>query len=124
MQPLTFGGDCPPYRLQTSLPPWWIPLVPERIGKTGQMRLRRARLGASDAMDLATSGPKSRLMDSTRAVMFDEAAVPASGVRMERHWQVARAYDGRVVLWQSWNRTFGASDRASGLVFDAIARKW
>lgn len=113
-----------PYRLQTPVPPWWIPLVPERIGDAAQMRLRRARLGAWEAMDPARTGPKSRLMDPTRAVTINEAAVPASGTTVERHWQLARAYDGQVVLWQSWHRKFGATDRASGLAYDAIARKW
>ncbi|WP_321366309.1 hypothetical protein [uncultured Celeribacter sp.] len=63
-------------------------------------------------------------MDASRPVTLDEAALPASGLRVSRHWQVARGYDGRLVLWQSWRRDFGARDRASGLAFDTIARRW
>jgi hypothetical protein len=113
-----------PYRLQSSVPPWWIPLVPERVGKGGEVHLRRARLGAWETMPRETTGPKSRLMDPTRSVTLAEAALPASGLRITRHWQLARGYDGRLVLWQSWRRTAGAEDRASGLVYDAIDRKW
>lgn len=123
--PPASGDDATwPYRLQSQVPPWWIPLIPERLSGGAEMRLRRARLGAWDTMDPSRTGPKSRLMDPTRAVTIDEAAVPVSGARMERHWQLARGYDGRVILWQSWKRSFGATDRASGLVYDAIDRKW
>lgn len=117
--------DAPwPYKLQTAVPPWWVPLVPERINDAGQMRLRRGRLGIWETMDPSVCGPKSRLMDPSKPVRLDEASVPASGVRMSRHWQVARGYDGRVILWQSWNRVFGASERPSDLSFDKIARRW
>lgn len=81
-------------------------------------------MGIWATMDPATTGPKSRLMDPSQPVVIDEAALPASGVRMSRHWQVARGYDGRVILWQSWKRDFGAIERASGLSFDTIARRW
>jgi hypothetical protein len=113
-----------PYRLQTHVPPWWIPLVPERIGQTAATRLRRARMGIWETLDQAVAGPRSRLMDPDRAVVLAEHAVPASGVRISRHWQVARGYDGRPILWQSWLRQAGAEDRVSGLRFDMIDRNW
>lgn len=123
--PASESDEAPwPYRLQSSVPPWWIPLVPERIGKGGEVHLRRARLGAWETMPPEMTGPKSRLMDPTRPVTLAEAALPASGLRVTRHWQLARGYDGRLVLWQSWRRTSGAEDRASGLLYDAIDRKW
>lgn len=51
-------GQAWPYRLQSPVPPWWIPLVPERIGEGAEVRLRRARLGAWETMRLKPSGRK------------------------------------------------------------------
>lgn len=112
-----------PYRVQTAVPPWWIPLIPERTGGA-EVHLRRARMSAWEVLPPELTGPFSALMDRTRAVTVAEHAVPASGVRISRHWQVARAYDGRPVLWQSWRRKFGAEEKASGLRFDLIDRGW
>ena len=113
-----------PYKLQSAVPPWWIPLVPERIGKGAEIQLRRARLGAWDVLPPNKAGPKSMLLDPTRPVTFAEAALPASSLRITRHWQIARGYDGKPILWQSWHRRNGAEDRASGLEYDAIRKKW
>ncbi|MCB5200481.1 hypothetical protein LGQ03_14625 [Loktanella sp. TSTF-M6] len=123
-EPVLEDDSAWPYRLQTAVPPWWIPLVPERIDKTDQIQLRRARLGVWETMDPAKTGPKSRIMDPTKAVILAEHAVPKAGLQLIRHWQIARGYDGQVVLWQSWSRSFGAKERASGLKFDTIDRKW
>lgn len=113
-----------PYKLQTAVPPWWIPLVPERIGRSAATQLRRARLGIWETLDTDVAGPRSRLMASDRAVTMAEHTVPKSGVRISRHWQVARSHDGKPILWQSWRRQTGADDRLSGLQFDMIDRKW
>ncbi|ARE84317.1 hypothetical protein ROSMUCSMR3_02850 [Roseovarius mucosus] len=37
-----------------------------------------------------------------------EHALPVSGLELTRHWQLARADDGQIVLWQSWRRRTGA----------------
>ncbi len=50
------------YRLQSPVPPWWIPLVPERTGQGADMRLRRARMGSWDELDPAVVGAKGRLV--------------------------------------------------------------
>lgn len=113
-----------PYKVQTDVPPWWIPLVPERIGTGAEMHLRRARMGVWETLPADQVGPKSRAMDTTRPVTLAEHALPVSGLELTRHWQLARAYDGQIVLWQSWRRRTGAKARPSGLQFDAIARKW
>jgi len=117
-------GDAWPYRVQTDVPPWWIPLVPERVAKGGQIHLRRARMGVWETLPPDQAGPKSRAMDPTRPVTLAEHALPVSGLELTRHWQLGRAYDGKLVLWQSWRRRTGAVARPSGLQFDAIARKW
>jgi len=121
----TLENDVPwPYKLQMDVPPWWIPLIPERIGKGAEIRLRRARMDIWNTLPPDQAGPKSRAMDPTRPVTLAEHALPAAGLELTRHWQVGRAYDGQVLLWQSWRRRFGAKGRGSGLQFDAIARKW
>jgi hypothetical protein len=120
-----FTGEGEPpwrYRLQTPVPPWWIPLVPERTGKGADTRLRRARMGSWDELDPAVVGAKGRLIGMDRALRLYEEEVPRGGVSVTRRWERARGSDGRVHLWMARRKRPGRGDRASGLKFDVIQR--
>src|SRR5262249_53720614 len=66
--PARYGEQSWRYRLETTTPPWWIPLVAERISATSeQVRLRRARMQAWDLVDAGAAraqiGPQSVILD-------------------------------------------------------------
>jgi hypothetical protein len=116
-------GDLPwRYRLQSPVPPWWIPLVPERTGVGADMRLRRARMGSWEELDPAMAGAKGRLVGMARPLRLYEEEVPRGGVSVTRRWERARGPDGRVHVWMARRKRPGRGDRASGLAFDAIQR--
>ncbi len=111
------------YRLQTAVPPWWIPLVPESVDGSAAIRLRRARMQSWDEIAPALAGAKGRLLGVARPLRIPEEEVPRGGVQVVRQWQRARAADGRAVLWMARRKRPGRGDRGSGLRFDAIRRE-
>lgn len=110
------------YRLQTAVPPWWIPFVPERTGRGADVRLRRARLQGWAGLPADLVGAKGRLIGVRRALRLFEEEVPDGGIQVTRAWQRARGADGRVYLWVARRKRPGRGDRGSGLEFDVIDR--
>jgi hypothetical protein len=111
------------YRLQTPVPPWWIPLIPERISESGpEVMLRRSRMQSWSELDPALVGAKGRLVGVARALRIYEEEVPRGGIQVTRAWQRARASDGTVHLWMARKKRPGRGDRGSGLEFDVIER--
>ena len=121
------------YRLEATAPPWWVPLVAERIdpGAVGgeaaaQVRLRRARMQAWALLadgDLRDHiGARSVFLDPRRPRWLAEARVPASGLRVERGWQLARWHDGSLHTWLRHRVTPGRGEAASGVRWDLLDR--
>ncbi len=111
------------YRLQTSVPPYWIPLLPERVApELPEIRLRRARLLAWEELDRGIAGAKGRILAPERALRLHEEEIPSSGVQVTRGWQLARGVDGRPYLWMARRKRPGRGERGSGLQFDTLAR--
>ncbi|MCA9552350.1 MAG: hypothetical protein KC933_20110, partial [Myxococcales bacterium] len=114
-------GDAWAHRLESPVPPHWIPLVPERPNPaSAEIQLRRGRLLAWG--DDALAGPRGRLLVPEQPLWIDEAAIPASGLEVTRHWQRARGPDGAVYLWLGRRKRPGRPNRGSGLEFDALER--
>lgn len=110
------------YRLQSRVPPWWIPFIPERIGASAQVRLRRARMQSWQDMDPSLVGAKGRVVGVARPLRLFEEEVPRGGVNVTRAWQLARGTDGSVHLWMARHKRPGRGGRASGLHFDELDR--
>jgi hypothetical protein len=124
--PLEYPEQYWRYRLETSAPPWWIPLVPERLSeRTPEVRLRRARMRAWDLLregGTAESqvGPQGVLLDPRRPCWFFEEEVPRAGARVERRWQSARWHDGSFHVWLQRRKLTGRGERSSGLRWDLL----
>lgn len=111
------------WRLHSPVPPWWIPLIPERVAEgSADTRLRRARMQSWAELDPDLVGPKGRVVGVRRPLFLFEEEVPRGGVLVTRHWQHARDLDGRVHLWMARRKRPGRGERASGLEFDGIER--
>lgn len=110
------GGAVPTYRLATEVPPYWIPLVPQRQGAPdNSLRLVRGRLqqgsGVNAARGAILAGPALKLHDEE---------VPREGVRVTRGYQCTRWIGGSTVLWLALRRRVGRGEGASGLRYDGI----
>ena len=110
------------YRLTTPVPPHWIPLLPERQGKSAQMRLRRGRLQAWDRLPAEIRGTMGKVLDPGGPLRLHEEEVPRGGVEVTRAWQLARNGKGELKVWMGRRKRPGIGERGSGLEFDRIER--
>ena len=118
------ADDAWRYRLQSPVPPYWIPLVPERVDPaSAQVRLRRARMLAWEELDdPSVAGPKGRVLAPERAFALHEEEIPTTGAQVTRRWQLARGADGRPHLWMARRKRPGRGERGSGLGYDVMER--
>jgi hypothetical protein len=120
--PASGAGDLWQYRLEATAPPWWVPLVPERVdpATSAEVRLRRARMQAWALLGAGQVGPKSDLLDPSRPRWLYEEEVPAGGAQVERRWQLARWHDGSVHLWLQRRKRPGRGGGTSGVRWDLL----
>ncbi|MCX5358388.1 FUSC family protein [Streptomyces sp. NBC_00124] len=107
------AGELPTYAVQSIVPDYWFPLVPEAVG-TDRIRFRLARL-TGPGLD---SRPEGRLI--TPGLWMHEEEVPRDGVFVTRRPVLARWFDGS---WHSWVRREkapGTGESSSGLAFDTV----
>ncbi|WP_248960023.1 hypothetical protein [Sphaerisporangium perillae] len=106
-------GELPAYGMQTVVPDYWFPLVPEMVRPS----VIRFRLAGLDAPGLA-SHPQGRLI--SEGLWVHEEEVPRDGVSLTRRPVLARWFDGS---WHSWIRREkapGVGESSSGLAFDTV----
>jgi hypothetical protein len=113
------------YRLEREAPPWWIPLVAERLSpRSEQVRFRRARMRAWASLTrpelLGQVGPQGVFLDPERPRLISEEEVPRSGVRLERRWQFGRWHDGSFHVWLQRRKRAGLGERSSGVRWDLL----
>ncbi len=102
----------PKYRLGSTVPDFWIPLLPVGL-ENGQLRMRRAVLPTSSA------GPLGRMLAYPGLSIFLEE-LPREGVHLERRYRYARGLDGSTSVWIGRRRTVGRGEGRSGLRFDYL----
>lgn len=108
----------PLYRVQTVVPDYWIPLVPEQVD-TEAIRLRLTPLADDDSTPIK---PRGMLLTSTsrgRLSLFEEE-VPREGVIVDRIYRHARWQGGRSAMWAARRKRTGKGEGSSGLRFDVL----
>ena len=110
------------YRLGTTVPDYWIPLLPVKEGTT--LRLKRGVLpafgeGGIQGLQL----PKGRLLEPNRELLLYEEEVPREGARVTRSYQYARWIDGTTHLWIGRRKDPGRGEGSSGLQFDVAEKR-
>lgn len=96
------------YRLQTSAPPSWFPLV---------LQSGLPRLLALATLAPSTEPPRGELLPVPGGTIFEEE-VPRDGVRLVREAVLARWCDGSTRTWVRARRAVGRGEGSSGLSFD------
>jgi hypothetical protein len=103
----------PAYGVQTVVPDYWFPLVPEAVRPS----VIRFRLAGLEAPGVA-SRPEGRLLPS--GLWVHEEEVPRDGVRVVRRPVLARWYDGSWHAWVRREKAPGTGESSSGLAFDTV----
>jgi hypothetical protein len=105
------------YRLATSVPDFWIPLVRDGVGRLVRAALTRTRPDGQQE----PIAPLGRILEpETPSLAIYEEEVPRAGLRVVRAYQYARAPDGTTFLWLARRKLPGRRDGGSGLQFDVL----
>lgn len=96
------------YRLASPLPPNWVPYAAVQV--PGQAP------GVTRFERVALVPPAGRI--ASESDVIEEEEITATGVVVERAWQLARWVDGRTVLWLGRRKRPGRGQGASGLAWD------
>jgi hypothetical protein len=119
------AGDGPlTYRLASTVPANWIPLLPVQQpgpGGTIVQRLRRGAVLQPDGSSTVHPARTDILSAGATLLLFDEE-VPREGVRITRSRHLARWIDGSTWLWTAYRRQVGRGESSSGLQFDQLDR--
>jgi hypothetical protein len=111
----------PRFRLATTVPDYWLPLVPARIDPAQpDIRLVRGRVLLENSPSAVAPVPLGLLLEPGRPLRIFEEEVPRAGARVSRSWQYARWSDGSAHLWIGRQKSAGRGEGASGLHFDSI----
>jgi hypothetical protein len=106
------------YRLASTIPDHWIPLVPVHTGED-----QRAIALQRGAMIDPESGqpilPLGRVLTPGRRLILPDETVSRAGERVTRHFQHTRI-DGGSLLWMGRRHQPGRGEGSSGLRFDRI----
>jgi hypothetical protein len=101
------------YRLGTTVPPYWFPLVPVRQDHGDAPTLVVQPMALAESPD---AEPTGRLLSFGLEVADDR--MPREGRRLRRDQVLARWSDGRTQLWRRRRASIGRGEGSSGLRFD------
>ena len=114
----------PRYLLSTTVPKYWIPLLPVQLHEPPDKVVSRLRRGAVLQPDGSQEIHKAEgriLNKEPHLIMFDEE-VPREGVHVARHYQFARWIDGSTWVWMALRKTVGRGEGSSGTSSSNIIR--
>jgi hypothetical protein len=102
------------------VPAHWVPLLPVQIAVGPGRIISRLKRGAVLQSDGSQKVHKSQgiiLNASADLLLYDEE-IPREGVRVTRHYQIARWTDGSTWTWIAHRKQVGRGENSSGLRFD------
>jgi len=110
--------ELPVYKLASDVPDNWVPLMPVR--RNDHLRLRRARMLEVDQPNQLISAVGQILNPTQGGLDIFEEEIPREGIRVIRHYQLARWHDGSTHLWIGRTKKIGRGEGSSGLKFDTL----
>ncbi|HEU4933765.1 MAG TPA: hypothetical protein VFT48_16895 [Pyrinomonadaceae bacterium] len=106
------------YKLATEVPGNWVPLLP--VKTTTGLRLQRGKVLKIDGSSGFIEAHGRILNPDTKSLKLFEEEIPREGVRVTRHYQLARWHDGSTHLWIGRRKKVGTGEGSSGLRFDVL----
>jgi hypothetical protein len=112
----------PRYIVETEVPAYWIPLVPQQLPDMRSMRLVVTPLAVPSGDTFEPAKPEGTLLRSPdgQPLWIFEEEVPRAGATVDRIWKYGRWYDGRTFLWTARRKRAGRGEGSGGLRFDVI----
>jgi hypothetical protein len=107
------SGMLPAYAVQTTVPDYWFPLVPEQIAPA----VIQFRLTELIGPGLAAR-PDGRLI--AEGLWVHEEEVPREGATVIRRPVLGRWFDGSWHRWIRREKSTGTGESSSGLAFDTV----
>lgn len=109
------------YRLSTTVPANWLPLVPVRIDRgRPDVRLRRGRVLLDRNGEPVTPVALGRILDPEQPLDVREEEVPRGGARITRSRHLVRWTGGTTHRWVGRRKRPAAGEAWSGLRFDVV----
>jgi hypothetical protein len=118
------------YKVMTSVPENWIPMIPVHVAndnrKTQLQRAAMLRILEGDPVKPSPVRPRTSLLrhglDQAKpdAYFLHEEEVPRAGVVVTQGFQRTRWRDGRAWVWLGVRKQTGRGGSSSGLAFDQI----
>ena len=96
------------YRLSTTVPDSWLPLMPMPGGTLELQGL---------------TAPRGQLLAGTPRFQLDAAELTRAGRRVTAHARRARSADGSVLVWWGWQVRPGRGESSSGLRHDDLTHE-
>jgi hypothetical protein len=112
----------PRYLLSTTVPPYWIPLLPVQLSIAPAQIVSRLKRGAvlqPDGSQLVHRA-QGRVLNAAGSLLLYDEEIPREGIRVTRHYQLARWIDGSTWVWLAYRKTVGRGEGSSALRFDSI----
>jgi hypothetical protein len=104
------------YVLQNTIPDHWLPMVPVKVpGTDAEFRFRRGLMDRPDGPPIPAQG---RILEPEHALILHEEEIPRIGLRIQRHYQMARWLGGETHLWIGRRKTVSHGESSSGLRYD------
>jgi hypothetical protein len=115
------AGPSLRYRLSTTVPENWIPLLPLQTIAGGQTinRLKRGMVLQPDGTTKVHAARGEVLRSAGQLLLYD-AEVPREGARVTRGRRMARWTDGTTWVWNAFRKGVGRGEGSSGLQFDRL----
>jgi hypothetical protein len=120
--PPSADGTPARYLLSSTVPPHWIPLLPVQIAVAPNeivSRLKRGAVLQPDGTQIPHFAQGRVLNSATELILYDEE-IPREGIRVTRHYQMARWIDGSTWTWVANRKRVGRGEGSSGLRFDSL----
>jgi hypothetical protein len=107
------------YKLASTVPDHWIPLLPVHIGaeQSAIVLQRGAMLDPETGDGILAQG---RFLTPTQRLMIEDEEVPRVGVQATRNYQHTRWTNGASFLWMGRRKRAGRGEGSIGLRFDQV----
>jgi hypothetical protein len=112
----------PRYLLSTTVPPYWIPLLPVQLRVAPDKIVSRLKRGAvlqPDGSQIVHRA-QGRVLNAAGSLLLYDEEIPREGIRVTRHYQLARWIDGSTWAWLAYRKAVGRGEGSSALRFDSI----
>jgi hypothetical protein len=122
--PPSASGEPARYLLSSTVPPYWIPLLPVQLPSPSNpnkivSRLKRGAVLQPDGSQQVHFAQGRVLNLDPHLILYDEE-IPREGIRVTRHYQLARWIDGSTWAWVAHRKRVGRGEGSSGLQFDSL----